>query len=317
VATRANYVKIGLFVVLGFAAALALAVSLGATGTRRVTVAFYTYFNESVQGLEVGAPVTFRGVSVGHVGAITIAPDRRLVQVRMDIDVASMEQLGLIPRGQFKRTHEFPEAPSDLRAQLGTQGLTGIKYVSVDFFDEKANPPPSLRFPPMAHYIPAAISLTKGLEDSLTKAMDRVTVLADHVTVVVDGVGGLVADLDRGRAGENAARAIEDAEHVLRGLDRQKIPESAEATLHALRVASDDLSKELEYLRGDHGLLETTRRSVASLGEAGRNVAGATRNLDETLNEIRDAATAFRELADELERQPDILVKGRAGRSLP
>ena len=77
-ATRANYVKIGLFVVLGFAAALALAVSLGATGTRRVTVAFYTYFNESVQGLEVGEPVTFRGVSVGHVGAITIAPDRRL-----------------------------------------------------------------------------------------------------------------------------------------------------------------------------------------------------------------------------------------------
>ena len=323
-ATRANYVKIGLFVVLGFAAALALAVGLGATQTRRVTVAFFTYFDESVQGLDVGAPVTFRGVKVGHVGDITIAPDHRLVEVRMDVDVASMEQLGLVPRGEFKRTHVFPRPPSDLRAQLGTQGLTGIKYVSIDFFDEKANPPPPLTFPPMAHYIPAATSLTKGLEDSLTKAIDRVSVLVDHALAVVDGVGRLVADLERGGAGEATARAIGQAEavlrgvdHFVRGLDRQKLPENAGATLGAVRVAADDLGKLLRGLDGDHGLLAATQRSVSSFGEAGRNVAGATRDLDETLSDIREAAAAFRELADELERQPDALIKGRARRVGP
>lgn len=318
-ATRANYVKIGLFVVLGFAATLALAVGLGATQTRRVTVAFFTYFNESVQGLDVGSLVSFRGVRIGRVGDITIAPDHRLVEVRMDVDVASMEQLGLVPRGEFKRTHVFPEPPDDLRAQLGSQGFTAIKYVAIDFFDPKTNPPPTLTFPPMTHYIPAATSLTKGLEDSLTKAMDRVTVLVDQATVVLEGVGHLVADLERGRAGENAARAIAQAEDLLRtidrvasSLDREKIGDRVGATLGAVRVAADDLGKLLKGLDGDHGLLATTQRSVSSFGEVGRNVAGATRDLDETLGDIREAAAAFRQLADELEREPDVLLKGRA-----
>ncbi|HTB76909.1 MAG TPA: MlaD family protein [Polyangiaceae bacterium] len=318
-ATRANYVKIGLFVVLGFAAMLAVAVGLGATQTRRVTVPFYTYFNESVEGLDAGSPVSFRGVRIGHVGDITIAPDQRLVEVRMDVDVGSMEQLGLVPRGQFKRTHVFPEPPDDLRAQLGTQGLTGNKYVAIDFFDPKTNPLPALTFSPRTHYIPAATSLTKGLEDSVTKAMERITVLVDQATVVVEGVGQLVGDLDRGGAGENAARAIGQADEVLRGLnhivrslDREKVGDSVGTTLGAVRVAAGDLDKLLKGLDSDHGLLATTERSVSSFGEVGRNVAGATRDLDATLGEIREAAAAFRQLADELEREPDVLLKGRA-----
>jgi phospholipid/cholesterol/gamma-HCH transport system substrate-binding protein len=324
VATRANYVKIGLFVVFGFAAMLALAVWLGATQTRRVTVAFFTYLDESVQGLDVGAPVSFRGVRVGRVGDITIAPDHRLVEVRMDVDVASMEQLGLVPRGEFKRTHVLPEPPDDLRAQLGTQGLTGTKYIAIDFFDTRTNPPPALTFSPETHYIPAATSLTKGLEDSLIKAMERITVLVDQATVVIEGVNHLVGDLERGRAGENGARAIAQADEVLRGigrivrsLDREKIGDNVGATLGALRTAANDLGKLIKGLDGDHGLLATTQRSVSSIGDVGRNVAGATHDLDETLGEIREAAAAFRQLADELEREPDVLLKGRARRAGP
>jgi ABC-type transporter Mla subunit MlaD len=319
VATPANYVKIGLFVLLGFAAALALAIALGATQTHRDTVAFYTYFNESVQGLDVGAPVTFRGVGIGRVGDITIAPDHRLVAVRMDVDVASMEQLGLVPKDEFKRTRALPPPPSDLRAQLGSRGLTGNKHVEVDFFDPKANPPPALPFPPMELYIPAATSLTKGIEDSLAKALDRFTELADRAVIVVDGVGRIVADLERGHAGDNAALALGQAADVLRGLDRivkgldrEKVAESAGATLTALHRAADDLNKMLGRLDGDEGLLAATQRTVSSFGEAGKNVAGATRDLDETLSEIREAAAAFRELADQLDREPDMLIKGRS-----
>ncbi len=317
-ATPANYVKIGLFVILGFAAALALAVGLGATQTRRVTIDFFTYFNESVQGLDVGSAVTFRGVKVGRVGDITIAQDHRLVEVRMAIDVAAMEQLGLVPRGEFKRTHAFPPPPSDLRAQLGSLGLTANKYVAVDFFDPKSNPPPDLPFSPMAIYIPAATSLTKGLEDSLGRAMEQATVFLDHATDVMDGVGRVVADLDKGGAGRNAALAIGQAydvmqgvDRLVKGIDRAKVVDNAGATITSLHTAADRLTKLLGNIDGDHGLLATTQHSVSSIGEAGRNVAGATRDLDATLGDIREAAAAFRELADELERQPDVLLKGR------
>ena len=320
--TRANYSKIGLFVVLGFSAALALAVGLGATRSQRTTVPFFTYFNESVQGLDVGAPVTFRGVGIGRVGEITIAPDRRLVAVRMDVDVQSTEQLGLVPRGEFARTHVFPEPPSDLRVQLGSQGLTGTKHVEVDFFDPKANPPPVLSFPPMPHYIAAATSLTKSLEDLVSKAMERLDTLAERATVVVDGVGRVVDDLERGGGGKNMALALGQAKDTLLGLNRivgtlhrDKIAESAGATLAALRVTADDLSKVLLRLDGERGLVATTQRAVSSFDEVGHGVVGATRDLDETLSDIREAAAAFRELTDELEREPDALLKGRSQRA--
>jgi phospholipid/cholesterol/gamma-HCH transport system substrate-binding protein len=323
-ATRANYVKIGLFVILGFAAALALAVGLGAAQGHREKVLFFTYLNESVQGLDVGAPVTFRGVRVGQVGEITIAPDHRLVAVRMDIDVRSMEQLGLVSKGDFKARHDLPPAPSDLRAQLGSQGLTGNKYMSVDFFDPRTNPPPQLSFLPPDHYLPATTSLTKGLEDSLARAMDKVTDLVDHATVVVDGVGRVVSDLDEGAVGRKATRALSDADGVLQaldrvvgGLDRARVAENAGATIEALRTGADKLNKLFGRLDGDHGLVATTQRSVMAFGDAGRNVAGATHDLDATLVDIREAAAAIRSLADELEREPDVLLKGRARGSSP
>ena len=48
---------------------------------REETVSFVTYFDESVQGLEVGAPVKLRGVPIGHAVDIGFAPDRRHIEV--------------------------------------------------------------------------------------------------------------------------------------------------------------------------------------------------------------------------------------------
>ena len=56
-AAPTNHYKLGLFVILGIAAAIAVAVFLGAQSMRKETVTYHTYFNESVQGLDVGSPV--------------------------------------------------------------------------------------------------------------------------------------------------------------------------------------------------------------------------------------------------------------------
>jgi ABC-type transporter Mla subunit MlaD len=306
VANRANYVKIGLFVILGLLGALVLAVALGATQGRRERVAIYTYLDESVQGLDVGSAVTFRGVRVGEVGDITIAPDHRLVAVRMDVDVRSLQQLGLVPKGKL-RASDVPAPPADLRAQLTSQGLTGTKSMSIDFVDANANPPRVLTFTPPGRYMPSTPSLTKDLEDSLVNAMARVTVLVDHVTPVVDGVGRVVADLDRGGAGEKAAESLDRVNRVVGQVERARIAENAGNTVERLNAVLGDL-------QGDHGLVHATQRSVTEFGEAGRNVAGATQELGPTLSEIREAASAFRELADQLQREPDSLLKGRARR---
>ena len=293
--------------------------AVGATATHREVVSFFTYFNESVEGLDVGAPVSFRGVKVGSVGAITIALDRRMVEVRADIDADAVERLGILPKGKLKRGAPPVPPPPDLRTQLGSQGLTGNRYVAVDFFDPVTNPPPQLSFQPQERYVPAARSLSKGLEDSVTKAADRLAELADVTLTVMRRVDAIVADLERGHAGEVAvdilrrsASAVGELDRVLRGLNRAKLPENANATLDAVRMAIDKFDNVLESLEGSNGLVAVTRHSVAAFGNVGQNLDGATRDLNQMLGEIREAASAVRWLADELERQPDVLVKGRA-----
>ncbi len=79
-----NHWKLGLFVVAGVALFLTMLVFLGARSLQSETVTYKTYFDESVQGLEVGSPVKFRGVTIGNVSGIDIAADRRHVRSRAE-----------------------------------------------------------------------------------------------------------------------------------------------------------------------------------------------------------------------------------------
>jgi paraquat-inducible protein B len=117
-AAPTNHYKLGLFVILGIAATIATAFALGARSMQKETVTYYTYFNESVQGLDPGSPVKFRGVTIGHVKAIEIAPDHRHVEVVEDLDVADIKRLGLTERGNAKKARF--NIPPDMRAQLGS-----------------------------------------------------------------------------------------------------------------------------------------------------------------------------------------------------
>src|SRR6478735_6548740 len=146
-ATPTNHFKLGLFVLAGIAASVATMVLIGAQSMKTETVAYHTFFNESVQGLEEGSPVKYRGVTIGHVSAIEIAPDRRHVDVTDELDVADIKRLGLAAVDTTSRKKTRFLVPPELRAQLGSQGITGVKFVQIDFFDPKTNPPPEIPFP--------------------------------------------------------------------------------------------------------------------------------------------------------------------------
>ena len=66
-AAPTNHYKLGLFVIASFIAALSAAILLGAASMQKKTVKYHSYFNESVQGLDLGSPVKFRGVTIGNV----------------------------------------------------------------------------------------------------------------------------------------------------------------------------------------------------------------------------------------------------------
>jgi phospholipid/cholesterol/gamma-HCH transport system substrate-binding protein len=114
VATEVHKVQVGVFVIVATTIGIGALIWLGASRFFEDTEPFVTYFGESVQGLDPGASVKYRGVPAGRVGKISIAPDGRLIQVEMDINVEAGQALKRDP---------------SLRASLELSGITGLRYV--------------------------------------------------------------------------------------------------------------------------------------------------------------------------------------------
>ena len=125
--------------------------------------------------------------------------------------------MGLTEAGRAREAGTTKFAiPPDLRAQLGSQGITGVKFIAIDFFDVKTNPAPELPFDvPADHYIPAAPSMMKNLEDTITKAMERLPEMVDAVVVIMSRVDRMLATLEKEDVTGKAAATLGHADQVM------------------------------------------------------------------------------------------------------
>src|SRR5690349_13355706 len=95
----ANHWKLGLFIVSGLFLVLSAVLYFGSRALTKETVTCHSYFDEAVTGLEVGSPTKFRGVTIGHVSQIQVAPDLRHVEIDYEIERNALERLGIVRKG--------------------------------------------------------------------------------------------------------------------------------------------------------------------------------------------------------------------------
>ena len=135
---KANKTMIGLFVV-GALVLLIIGIVVFGSGTLfKRTNKFVLYFDGSVKGLSIGAPVTFRGVSIGTVKDISLIYDSKAGTIMLPVIVE-------IEQGRIKGAPSFGELGGDkklialgLRGKLEVQSfLTGQLMVSFDFYPDK------------------------------------------------------------------------------------------------------------------------------------------------------------------------------------
>lgn len=322
-ATPTNHYKLGLFVIVALSAAIAAAGLFGAAQFHKDTICYHSYFNESVEGLDVGSPVKFRGVKIGSVSAIEIAPDHRMVNVVSDLETSEVKRIGLAESGKEERGEKFA-IPPDLRVQLASQGISGVKFVTIDFFDVKSNPLPILHFSvPTDHYIPAAASMMKNLEATITQAMDRLPEMVDAVVMIMGRVDRLFATLE---AQDVSGKTVVTLAHInavmmtlqrtLGRVDQQDLGGKAAVTITDLSVAINKVNRVLDRLDGKGGLLTSAQHATDAFADMGRAGRGTQRDLETTLRDVSEAAEAIRSLFDALEQDPDMLLKGKTKRSV-
>lgn len=173
---------VGIFVIVGFAVAFIALVWFGMSGQLQDGDFYAAYFDESIQGLNKDSPVKYRGVPVGRVESVGVAPDATLVEVIVKIDAES----GFKP-------------PPDSVAQLKSVGITGIMFVELDR-KEKDEPDfsPHINFPakyPVVATKPSEIKkIISGIDEILSeiKTLDfkgisvRWKQTLDNITLAVE-----------------------------------------------------------------------------------------------------------------------------------
>ena len=315
-ATPSNHWKLGLFVVCGVALGLGALVVFSAHSLSAETVQYRSFFDESVQGLETGSPVKFRGVTIGRVSAIDVGPDRRHVAVTSELRVDAINLLGI---GAGKGKKLASRVPPDLRVQIASAGITGVKFVTLDFFPVKANPPPDLPFPVSDNYIPAAVSTMKNLEDAVIRAVDRFPEMTDAAMKLMDKVNLLLDEIDEkhlpARAASTLARtdaARLAVQTTATRLDTSKIGAQAEQTLADLGGTAVRMNRILDRLDGEQGVVMSAQRASDAVGDAAFSARGLGEDLSTTLRDIQLLTQSLVRLTDALERDSDMLIKGRA-----
>ena len=265
----ANYWKLGLFIVVCLALGLATLAFIGAQKFDREVSVVHYFFNEPVDGLSVGSQIRLRGIPIGAVTAIGLADDLIHVQVEGEIDVATLERLGLKEPGIDLEADVMRERLREkgLRAFLERNMLTGVSLINSDYFEEFRGTFPEYPFELPMRTIPTMPSTFKGIMTDLEATLSW---LREELPGTVDRVQHLIIELDHAIVELDTGRISSDLKELLRELrgsgdeietrlERRARAEAA-ARAEEQRAGEQSEGQGRERAHSDHG-------SIRSIGE--------------------------------------------------
>ena len=196
---RSLYLRVGMLVVVGAALGIGFILFLTSGGFGSRQVVFETYVRESVAGLEVGAPVRFRGVAVGRVtelGLVSVIygvsdggvddAANRLVLIRFALD----------PR-RYGNTSVDEAVRAGLRVRMASTGVTGVSYLEADFVNPERFPPIEVPWRPAFPYIPSIPSTIRSIAATgVRNSCERSVSIRRRVDSALASRSAMVAKLD-------------------------------------------------------------------------------------------------------------------------
>jgi phospholipid/cholesterol/gamma-HCH transport system substrate-binding protein len=272
VARQSTNLFIGLFVILGVVLGVVAIIWVGATSYFQKGDTYIAYFDESVQGLQVDSSVKFRGVEVGRVESIRVAPDNRLIGVVMKINM---------------RDHLQEDGVATLKAA----GITGIMFVELNL--KKPGEPdlsPKIDFPSEYPIIPTRPSeiqqLMTGINDIVKKFNEIDT---KGISAQLIATTKAMEDLLKGKEMKSIMTRMDGAAGNLERLTSRADKALADAAL------DKTLAEAREALKGARIMLGTVNDQVLAM------------QLPATLNETRDLARSLQSTGNNLRQSSETL----------
>lgn len=289
--SKVNFTIVGLFTLLLGAALVAILLWLGTNGRYQKTYdPYYVYMSESVSGLNLNAPVKYRGVEVGIVSGIALDPSNS-ERVRLMLNIE----------------HGTP-VKEDTVAVLRTQGLTGIAYVELSGGSLQSpllKPKSTEKYP----VIRTGPSLMTRLDSALTGLLASVNSVAHNVNAVMDE--------DNRRSFKHSLAQIDEITRALaaRSVSIEAGVDNAAKTLEHSARASAELERLIERTgrsaEAVERLANEASRTARETTRAASAVPDTLRDMQLLVNDLRELSASLRRVSDQLERNPGALLFGK------
>jgi phospholipid/cholesterol/gamma-HCH transport system substrate-binding protein/paraquat-inducible protein B len=323
-----KYFKLGAFVLAGIAIAVGSVVVLGAGAFMRKKVMAETYVDESVQGLDVGAPVKFRGVHVGQLEKIEFAGPRYAAKdSRIGLILAFWPETlhgygGADPAGKLREMVDL-----GLRVRLASSGLTGGLYLELDNLKPEDNPAPLISWTPEFTYLPAVPSTNTRMMARVENVLShvekmRVDVISDKVIVLLENLDKMVKTLqpavdDVRKFTDEATVLVRDARKVITddvGKEVKALMIQVRQTLEKdVAPALKGIASASERLPGTFDKVDATLDRIGgTLRRVDRTLAEDNGSMDEALDNLRVVTQDLRELMSQVKRYPSQALFGEA-----
>lgn len=283
---QANNFKLGLFVIISFALLVIALSLLGAGDFLKRETLVETCFNESVQGLDVGSSVKYRGIEIGKVKQITGAT--RVYGVRSDyvlVIISLFEDISLGQPGDTVEEKINKAVDDGLTVQMASKGLTGGAYLETSYMSEENSFPLKVPWESKNPYIPSKPNKISQMGESLDKIMKNL----ENIKLT-----GVVAQL------ENLLKLTSTK---INHTNLEEISFQASTLLKEIRTTNAQLGEFFDTTRA-RGFMDDARAAAKGAKEI---VEQSKEPIAEALTEFKGAAATAGSLADSLDKTSRLL----------
>ncbi len=318
---QANTFRLGLFILAGTVLFIAGLFVLGLDGLFVRRAHFVTLFSESVQGLTVGSPVKYKGVPIGTVSNIKIQIENKLVRVDMDINLSAFTADETIKADDKMRWfYDFikKEREKGLRSRLEYAGITGLKYIELDYFKialpERVIPAPKQIADTI--YLPSTPSAFKDVLKLINISLEKIAKVdfegvSERLRDVLDGAKKIIS-------GPKLLKAIDQLEAMSANLEKSSKVLKDTLTPKKVSEIINNVDKILDKLHEISRRLEVQldKARIADTADSFRKAANAVTEsrdmISNTLLKVNQAIDSFSEFMNYLNDDPGALIKGKS-----
>jgi phospholipid/cholesterol/gamma-HCH transport system substrate-binding protein len=294
---KKTYFMVGLFVIIGVLLGVSAIVWVSATQYFQKGSTFVTYFDESVQGLQVDSIVKYRGVDIGRVQKIRVAPDYKLIEVVMKIDF----------KGEVVR---------DFVANLSLAGITGIVFVELDTKKPENVKSPKITFRTEYPVILSRTSDIQQISSGVNNIVEKIrqvdfkgisdqiihTTKAMETFLSGDRMKGILSSLES--VANNLENITDKVNNIVKkGMVDDLLVEARDTIKEARAV----ITKTKEEINALH-IAETTGKADKFIEDTTKKVQGVVTEIQVTSENLRRVSETLENLLERLNADPSLLI---------